>query len=462
MSIEKTGYNTRNAILYAIPQGAIALLVAPSLLLAGIYAKYYGMELTTIATVMLVARLFDAITDPVIGYCSDYWRRRTGSRKPLILLGGLLLIPCSYCLFTPPNDVSASYFMLCYLAFYLSLTLFNIPYLAWANEFTDSSKDKTMVFSLVGAAGQMGSALFYLLPLMPFFISTDISPEILKAAVIVAGLLLYPGLFLVLTLVPDGSAKSADSNEQKMPLSDLPLQQQVFNASKALMANKPFLLFAMAFVCLGIAGGLWGGLFFIYVDSYLDMGAVFASISLWGMLGGLVSIPIWYRLSLLLGKVKAWSLGMVILAMVFLCTSLLGPEGSGFAALFMLNITMILAGGSLTVVALPLLCDVIDYGRLKDGVDRGGLYFSLQVVMAKFQGALGGAVGVAVIGWFGFDVNGDQHSPLSLLGLHLSMSWIPALLALVAMVCISFMPLTESRMEVVRRRLALREARARQ
>ena len=116
------------ALAYVAPQLGLSLLFAPVItVLGGIYGKYYGVSLTTIATVMLVARIFDAVTDPLIGYYSDRLRARTGTRKPLILLGGLLVIPCSYFLFVPPEGVGASYFTFWYMAFYLAMTIFIIP-----------------------------------------------------------------------------------------------------------------------------------------------------------------------------------------------------------------------------------------------------------------------------------------------------------------------------------------------
>ena len=68
------------ALAYVAPQLGFSLLFAPVItVLGGIYGKYYGVSLTTIATVMLVARIFDAVTDPLIGYYSDRLRARTGT-----------------------------------------------------------------------------------------------------------------------------------------------------------------------------------------------------------------------------------------------------------------------------------------------------------------------------------------------------------------------------------------------
>ena len=257
-----------------MPLIGVTLILGPVIaVLGGIYAKYYGLSLTSIAVVVLVAKLFDAVTDPLIGYYSDRRRLKTGSRKPLIALGGLLIAPSAYCLFLPPGEVGALYFAFWYMAFYLALTLFLIPYTAWAHEFTETPKDKAMVFSAINIANQMGGALFYFLPLLPFFINSDISPEVLKVAVFVGAAVFLPGLYLAFKLVPDGTVRQSPAISTNETASVL---QQVLQTVRELVNNRPFLLFVWVLIFVGMASGLWLGLVFIFVDAYLKMGEKFA------------------------------------------------------------------------------------------------------------------------------------------------------------------------------------------
>lgn len=67
---------------FALPLIGVMLLVAPVIaVLGGIYAKHFGLSLKSIAAVMLAAKIFDAVTDPLIGCYSDRWRLKTGSRS---------------------------------------------------------------------------------------------------------------------------------------------------------------------------------------------------------------------------------------------------------------------------------------------------------------------------------------------------------------------------------------------
>ena len=449
------------ALAYTAPQLGVALLLGPIItVLGGIYAKHFGLALTTIAAVMLVARIFDAVTDPLIGYYSDRWRARTGTRKPFILAGCLLLIPSSFCLFVPPDGVGGIYFTFWYMAFYLAFTIFVIPYVAWANEFTETSKEKTLVFSVLAAVGQGGNALFYVIPLLPFWLTTEITPEVLRFTVLMGVSLLIPGLYLAIKIVPDGPAPRSIPMDNSSASSASSGLKNCRLLIAAFVKNQPFLLYVSAYLCLGIGYGMWAGLFFIYVDVYLQLGEIFAKLTLWGILIGIGSIPAWYRLSLYWGKRTAWLVGMALLAAVFLGTGMLRPIHTGLGELFALNILLYFAAGSLGVIAQPVLCDVIDYGRFKEGTERNAQYFAIHALMTKLQMAIGGALGFAIVGWFGFDVQASQQSDLSLLGLRISISWLPTLFVILAMIFIAKMPLSEKRMEIIRRRLKARDERA--
>ena len=447
----------QKSLAYVAPNIGLVLLAAPLAVLGGIYAKYFGLSLTAIGTVMLVARLSDALTDPLVGYYSDRQRSKTGTRKPLILTGAIALVPCSYFLLVPPEGVSIVYFIVWYIAFYLAMTLFSIPYVAWANEFTETSEDKTLVFSMAGIVGSVGGAMFYVLPLLPFFVTTEITPQILKVSVLLGALFLVPGIFLALKLVPSGPAHQPLAQTEGEPVATS--AQQVKALLVALYHNKPFMIFMLTVMCSGIGFGMWIGLFFIFVDTFLSLGTQFAELSVWGMVMGAVAIPIWYRLAIRWGKRRTWLIGMALLLLVFFGTGLLQPGAEGFYKLFALNMLMTFASGSGSVVLAPMLCDTIDYGRLKDGAERSAVYFAMNGLMVKAQLAVGGAIGFMLVGWFGFDMQATEQTPLGITGMRLSVAWIPMFFMVAAMFLIARMPLTEERMKVVRRRLKIRDER---
>ena len=102
--------NHLTGIAYALPVVPVLILMSTNNVLSGIYATHHGLALSAIATVMLIAGLFDAVTDPSIGYFSDRYHARTGSRRPFVVVGAALLIPCAWFLLNPGEGATAAYF----------------------------------------------------------------------------------------------------------------------------------------------------------------------------------------------------------------------------------------------------------------------------------------------------------------------------------------------------------------
>ena len=140
--------NRWQMLAYGGPSVGLVFLVSPMGVIQGIYAKYFGLSLSVIAGVLLLSRIFDAVIDPLIGYASDRYRVRTGTRKPFVLVGSLGLIVCSYFLFVPPDNVTVAYFTFWLMAFYVASTLKQIPLMAWGGEITAEPKQRTALFAV--------------------------------------------------------------------------------------------------------------------------------------------------------------------------------------------------------------------------------------------------------------------------------------------------------------------------
>ena len=449
------------SVAYAAPMLGISLLLAPISVLPGIYSKHFGLTLTSISLALLLSRLFDAVSDPIIGYYSDRIRVRTGSRKIFIFLGAVFFLLCSYFLFVPPLDVSAGYFTFWLVAYYLAFSVFAIPHVAWANEFSASSGEKTQVFSFSTMVGKCGPVLFLLLPLSPLMSSSEITPEVLRVSAIVAAVLVIVGVYIALRFVPDGVVFKEEINQG--PEDKNHSLWDSFSAFYSVfLVNRPFLILISAFACFGLAYFLWVGLFFIYVDTYLGMGEAYVKVALIGTLCGFIFIPVWYRLSLWWGKKNTWILATLLLLAAYCLTGYLKPGGTHFNQLLVLYASVQMAISCVLIMVLSILGDVIDYGTLKEGVEKNGLYFSIKAFLFKTISAIGMALGFAIVGWFGFDAAVAEQAERSVMGLHLAMSWLPMLVTLLSLVFIILIPIDERCHEIIRRRLDARARRLNQ
>ena len=212
---EDSPLGLNRCIAYAVPCIATAFLISPISLLQGIYAKYYGLTLSTLAAIVLVTRLFDAITDPLIGYWSDRYQARSGTRQPFLVAGGILLALGSYFLYSPPAQVTAVYFAAWLIIFYLGWTLFEIPHMTLGGELAKHSKEKARVYGLRSAAGYVGLILFYIIPFLPFFDSSAITPETLRLCGIIGPVLILLTFILYFKMAPPADARPEVTQDLK-------------------------------------------------------------------------------------------------------------------------------------------------------------------------------------------------------------------------------------------------------
>lgn len=441
----------------ALPALAVTFFMGPIGVLQGIYAKHFGIALTTIAAVLLVSRLFDAITDPLIAYISDRYRLRTGTRKPFIFVGLVCLIPCGYFLYVPPEGIGVVYFTMWSLAFYLACTVFHIPHLAWASEVTSDPEGRSAVFSWFYVMAQLGAMLFYFIPFLPLFPSTAITPETLKVCAVLGAFLILPCLYLSLRFTPNGREPTAPPAVSKKPR-----REMVRKLISAFWTNRPFVIYVLASLCSGLAFGMWGGLIFIYIDSFLGLGELFSQMALAGIVASIVITPLFFKLSIKFGKKRTWLMSAFLLWCGVVYTGLMRPGDAGMFELMIVQTVIVVGSVGGAIVGPAILSDVIDFGLLKEPVERNALYFSVQAFLSKTQGALGMALGLGMAGWFGYDAAATVHDESSAFGIILSTSWIPSLIALVGIIFVQCLPLNERRNAIVRRRLDARCKRASQ
>ena len=438
---------TKLSSIFVIPFAGVSLFMAPLGVLHGIYAKYFGISLTAIATVLLVSRLFDAINDPIIGYCSDRVRLHTGTRKQFVFIGGLLTAISCYFLYSPPADAGLVHYTVWSLMLYLAITLFDIPYTAWASELAHSAEQKKTIFSAKAFMAVLGGLLFYLIPMLPIFESQDITPETLKVTALVGLAILIPGVFIVLRWIPSPPViASPEANR-------LSARQDLMAAMHGMRKNRPFLTVVITHLLLTMSASIWYGLIFIYVDSYLEMGDQFAKVFLVTMILALASIPLWNRVSRWIGKKRTCLIGAAMIIISYIYTGILNSGEASFIDLLILKTIQSYGFTAFTVLIPAMLSECIDYGTLKEGTERSASYFSIYLFTQKSMIAIGTATGLGIAGWFGYAPDSLENTASSIWGLTFAIAWLPVVFAAIAALVLSTLSLDEGKHAIIRRRL---------
>lgn len=464
--------SNRLCLAYSLPVMTSTWLIAPIGVLQGIYAKYYGLSLTTIASVLLLARLFDALSDPLVSYYVDRYYQRNGTYKPFIFSGGILFIVSSYFLYTPPVQVGAPYFTAWLLAFYFAWTLFEMPHLAWASELAQTSEAKTRIYSFRNMISYTGLLLFYTIPLLPMFETRAITPETLRVSVMIAVVLMLQFLIVCLktrftaTHLPSRQSIQQSETQSTNHLTHihtaLKQQQNLYPFLLSVLNNKPLLIFISAFFMITIGSGMWYSLIFLYVDTYLDLGNQFAQMFLLAFALGAVATPVWYKLAVWWGKKATWILATLLLIVSFIYTGFLSPGETSFVALVTLKVIQTLGFTCMGALAPAILSEIIDFSHWKYDTKKNATYFAIYTFIQKTTLAIATALGFAIAGFYGFDATATTQNEQSIFGLTWAIAWLPAVFATLALVFILLSPINEHRHRVIRRRLdakALRTAR---
>lgn len=443
-------------IAYAAPISAVAFLSAPvGGLLHPLYAKYFGVSLAAIAVVLVLGRVVDAVTDPLIGYASDRLTQRNGNPALLVFAGAVLLSVCGYFLFIPlgydptlgEGSVSVFYFGFWFIAYYIALTMIDIPHAAWGGALASSAKHKTRIYTYRTVSLSAGGIGFYFMPYIFGGDSTEITPETLSAATfvffVVAPLVFYPfyRAFCRKKAAPISIEKRGQPN------------LSVLAVYRTLLRNKPYRVLTAAHMCTGFAASMYLAMLFFYVDAYLGLGERFALLFIITFGAGISSYPVWYAIAARWGRRSAWTISLAFVAVGFAGAATLQP-GEGAWLPFLLFSGFIKVGFAPFMPFLSAyLSEVSDYGALKFKTDATSTYFAAYGFVNKVLVALAASVAFLIIGWFGFDPTASTQSESAMTGMRIVFVWIPAGLLVLAVIFVANIPINERRHGVIRRRL---------
>jgi Na+/melibiose symporter-like transporter len=440
---------------FSLPAIMLGFTHGPEPQLQGIYAKHAAIPLATLATAVLLTRLFDAFTYPLIGAWSDHTFRTTGTRKAWIVAGTVVTVTGLWFLYRPPPGAGVTWFGGWFALTYLGWKMSEIPYTAWSIGLTREYAQRARVQLWRGVATLCGGIVFFSMPLVSKALGlTDTSELNFQTlgltAVVIAVCVPLLNLY-ALAVVPDGEAAPPQAATSRVPL----------RAMLGALARNPALLKLMgALVPFTVLVSMSGSVSYLYVDVYLGIADKLTVVLLAAAPCTLLSLPFWGLLCLKYERHRVWAVSMVLIAIAYAGMGFATPGPSAFYWLVVCYpLGMFCIGAS--VVAVPaMLGDIVDYDRLQTGRDHAGIYAAMLAFTNKSLAGVSAALGLATLAWFGFDAAAKEQTPLAIFGARLVSVWSMSLgLALIAPLIWSF-PITRARQKEILEALRRNEAAA--
>jgi GPH family glycoside/pentoside/hexuronide:cation symporter len=436
-------------VAYAAPMIGSGFLYIPMFsILPGVYAKYFGLPLTSIAASVLFIRLFDGFLDTSVGYLSDWHHSAGGSRRPWVITGGLISVASCYFLFVPAVPVTISYYLSVSLAYFLGVAVSDIPHTTWGNDLTMDYQGRAHVFGVRTLMQRIGIAVFYGLPLWPGYLSTAYTPQVLQDAVVVGGFMAILGLGWAFAAAPVGISYQ------------IPMKDRQDSLLYSLIGNKPLLLYVIAYGCGGLCYGMWFGVLYFYLDSYLGLGAKAAMMFLSGTIVATVSTPFLVRFICRTSKSTAWATCVLVFVGQLIASWFLRP-GSGWCIPLILVVIANICFSCHDISTNSILGDIIDYGKLKFNSDRGATYVAINTLTFKVGLGIGAGISIGIAGLSGFTAAHETNSAGAILGMKTGFVILPACLAFVSLLFIVNTPINKRRHRIIRRRIEWRLLRSR-
>ena len=248
-------------VYFGLPDYAVYLAAVPvSLYLPFVYSRNLGLDLADVGLILMLARISDVVTDPLIGYLSDRTNTRFGKRKPWLATGALVMMFSAYQLFAPSGPVDNWHLLIWSMLLWLGWTMINIPYFAWGAELTDDYNERTRITGWRQAFGYLGNVSVLGIPTISgeLFGYGSVPQEGLTIVGFMALVLLPLLTFVALWKVPEAVKHRRQ-------------QVQILTSSRQMFKNGSFVVLFVGFLMLTMGTTWASSLFMLFAAFVVDV-----------------------------------------------------------------------------------------------------------------------------------------------------------------------------------------------
>jgi Na+/melibiose symporter-like transporter len=436
------------------------------------YSQVIGLDARLVGIAITTALVFDALSDPIVGYWSDNLRSRWGRRHPFMYLSALPVALSYFLLWNPPAELSETglfwYLLLLAVFIRLFITLYETPSLALSPELSEDYVERSSLLSFRFYFGWTGGSA--MMVLMFFFIFPALATEAIpdgrfnRDSYAIFGVV-GSGLILVSILV------SALGTHRQIPYLKPPPDRRrmtvvtIFREIFETLANRSFVALFVGALLGAVAKGLGAALAFYFYTYFWEFSSTETGIIMLGVflsaLIGLVMAPVVTRT---LGKKRgAMITGLVAFVgaplPIFLRLVGVLPENGNPFVFWFVFCTLVIDLGLIIcfqILFTSMTADLVEQAELKTGRRSEGIFFSTVTFVRKSVQGLGLMVASFVLYLAQFPAGATVGQVSDETIWRLGAYYVPSILALYLgmMAVISFYRLSQDDHEENLRKLA--------
>ena len=369
-------------------------------MLSASYVLYYfqdilGVSAAAMGVILMVARVFDAFNDPIMGAIVAKTKTRWGKFRPWLLIGTITNAIVLYLMFSAPPTLSGSglvaYAAVTYIVWGVTYTMMDIPYWSMIPAFTEGGKEREGLTTLARSCAGVGSAIITIITVMSVsalgrtFGPAGISDREVERIGFSYFSIAVAVLFVLFTVICCINVKEKATTDMK--------SASIGEMFKALIQNDQAMAVTVAIVIVNCSIYITSNLV-IYFFKY-DFGGTGwrGDYTLFSTFGGGIQILAMMLLYPFLRKffssiqIYYVSLGMAIAGYISLLV-LASTSMSNVFLLFVPGFFIFAANGMLAVITTVFLANTVDYGDLKNKRRDESVIFSMQTFVVKLASGI--------------------------------------------------------------------------
>ncbi|MGT2683015.1 MFS transporter [Streptococcus porci] len=409
-----------------------------------------GISATSGALIMLIATLWDAINDPMMGVLADRTKSKWGRYRPYFILAPLLLTFFATMVWLVPDFSTTGkwwYLLVMYIGYGMTVTMYTMPQMAILPAHVKDDSKRNLIISLgagtTAIAFTIGSSF-----------GMDIKGLFEKWLGVSNGYIPFMFILGILSCITFWGLFATSKEKYIEPLPERPLTEDL----KRILKHKELAPFIVVWVLASLGYGLGFAASVYYIMYYLARPDLISTYMAATSPAGIISMMVIMPLTLKYLKTAQKALAFSVFASGIFFVSLFFFGSSNFTLLIVLSFAAALFSTMQNALVNVLVNDAIDYIQFTEGISANGVISSIKGFAQKCGNALTNSGVLFVLGLVGYVPNAVGHqNEATMFAINFLRFGAPVVIGLLMLLALRFNPVEKHREDIATMKSMIRD-----